>query len=196
MIDAATSRAWDLAEAVVLADAVGDTDRADRYLDELRAIVAAARPTVPGDPATHLIAAVVEDLSACGEVRIDRPLAGLIPGPAMAATDLGLTPDLEPTGQAPALRGADRVHTLKVWPQFWPALATGAKPFEVRRDDGRGFRVGDVLHLAEVEQGGRWTGRRLERRITYVATADDLARIGLHYLAPGTVVLGLSRRAL
>src|SRR3954470_11426726 len=44
---------------------------------------------------------------------------------------------------------ADAVeHELKCWPEFYKALVSGEKTFELRKND-RGFRVGDVLWLRE-----------------------------------------------
>lgn len=37
-------------------------------------------------------------------------------------------------------------HILKCWPQYFDAVASGLKNFEVRRDD-RGFQKGDTLVL-------------------------------------------------
>ena len=37
-------------------------------------------------------------------------------------------------------------HYLKVWPQFFDAIAEGRKPFEYRLND-RDFNTGDVLIL-------------------------------------------------
>lgn len=41
-------------------------------------------------------------------------------------------------------------HELKTWPEFFRAVQSGAKPFEVRKDD-RPYAVGDVLQLLEFE---------------------------------------------
>ncbi|HRN53352.1 MAG TPA: DUF3850 domain-containing protein, partial [Gemmatimonadaceae bacterium] len=49
------------------------------------------------------------------------------------------------------------------------ALLDRVKRFEFRRDD-RGYKVGDVLHLAEFDpakEGGDYTGRVVLRRVTY-----------------------------
>lgn len=81
-------------------------------------------------------------------------------------------------------------HELKVWPEFFKALVSGEKTFELRHDD-RGFRVGDVLWLREwrrlkIVEGiaiGEYTGRDTRRSITYV-----LSGFGLQ---PGYVCLGL-----
>lgn len=39
-----------------------------------------------------------------------------------------------------------RIHQLKCWPQYFDAIVSGEKTFEVRRDD-RGFQRGDVIEL-------------------------------------------------
>lgn len=41
-----------------------------------------------------------------------------------------------------------RVHELKTWPEPYAATVSGAKTFEIRKDD-RGFRVNDILRLRE-----------------------------------------------
>ena len=51
-------------------------------------------------------------------------------------------------------------HTLKTWPEFFRALWSGDKRFELRYDD-RNFAMGDVLVLEEYnphsrERSGRW----------------------------------------
>jgi hypothetical protein len=38
------------------------------------------------------------------------------------------------------------VHRLKTLAPYFGEVTSGAKPFEVRRDD-RGFQLGDILHL-------------------------------------------------
>jgi hypothetical protein len=81
-------------------------------------------------------------------------------------------------------------HELKCWPEFFRALLSGAKTFELRRDD-RGFRAWDVLWLREwrrlrIVDGrdeGEYTGREMRRVVTYVLSGSGLAS--------GFVCLGL-----
>ncbi len=73
-------------------------------------------------------------------------------------------------------------HYLKVWPEFFEALADGTKPFEIRKSD-RHFRVGDVLYLREFDpETGKRTGRQISKVITYITTFQQ---------KEGYVVLGL-----
>ena len=80
-------------------------------------------------------------------------------------------------------------HELKTWPEYFDSILTGAKPFEVRKND-RAFQPGDDLLLREwfaTEQGGVYTGREVTRSVTYVL------RDGMAFgVAEGVVVLGLA----
>ena len=75
-------------------------------------------------------------------------------------------------------------HELKTWPQYFVGLATGAKPFELRRND-RGFKIGDQLTLREwCPIMEKYTGRKEIRFVSYVLTNcagldDDYAILGL-----------------
>lgn len=81
------------------------------------------------------------------------------------------------------------VHTLKVWPDHYKALATGQKSFELRRDD-RGYREGDYLLLCEFDpESQAFTGASLSRKVTNILR--DFAG-----LQPGYVVMALRPRRL
>lgn len=61
-----------------------------------------------------------------------------------------------------------RVHSVKVWPEFFQALWTGAKSFEIRLND-RNYAVGDYLDLHEYDpQANKYLDRTMRRRITYL----------------------------
>jgi hypothetical protein len=81
-----------------------------------------------------------------------------------------------------------KTHELKTWPEFFKAVASGAKTFEVRRDD-RDFEVGDSLVLREWNQDKeQYTGRRVERVVTYILRDDPyLLRDGYCILALGAL---------
>jgi hypothetical protein len=88
-------------------------------------------------------------------------------------------------------------HILKTFVDYWRAVESGEKTFEVRRDD-RGFQKGDVLVLRCMEKNfrGHWVEKRhthdnspyqIRRKITYVLTGGQLG------IEPGYVVLGLKK---
>jgi hypothetical protein len=82
-----------------------------------------------------------------------------------------------------------KTHQLKIWPLWFDAVRRGIKSFEIRKDD-RGFSVGDLLVLEEFRAGvGEYTGRKLERRIVYIARGDDAEAFGLR---EGYAVLGIA----
>lgn len=65
-----------------------------------------------------------------------------------------------------------RVHELKVWPEFFQALHTGEKTFELRKDD-RGYQAGDVLHLREWNpRSETYSGREQRRLVTYLISGN------------------------
>lgn len=88
--------------------------------------------------------------------------------------------DVEGRPTAPSQQ-ALREHELKTWPDYFKALVSGAKTFEYRRND-RDFRDGDVLWLREWEPlklaagettCGRYTGREMRRRVTYMLAVGN-----------------------
>ncbi len=68
------------------------------------------------------------------------------------------------------LQKARKRHSLKVWPEYFEALADGKKTFEARRLD-RDYQVGDELALHEFCRVNGFTDRLpLIRQITYLLT--------------------------
>lgn len=59
------------------------------------------------------------------------------------------------------------IHELKILPEYFEAVFTGSKTFEIRQND-RGFKVGDFVELYEYEVNKGFTGRILTRQITYI----------------------------
>lgn len=76
-----------------------------------------------------------------------------------------------------------KIHEVKTLPKYFWAGAKGRKPFEVRRND-RDYKVGDTLREREWSPYGGYTGRTMEREITYVLADPE-------YCKEGYVVLGL-----
>jgi hypothetical protein len=59
-------------------------------------------------------------------------------------------------------------HHLKTWPEFFRAITSGDKTFELRKDD-RGYRAGDVLHLQEYDRANdTLTGAEIWVRVPYL----------------------------
>lgn len=87
-------------------------------------------------------------------------------------------------------------HILKTLPNYWDAVKSGDKTFEVRKDD-RGFQKGDILILRRLVRVGNYyeehrdndegkpTYHELTRRISYILTGGQFG------IEPGCVVLGL-----
>ena len=76
------------------------------------------------------------------------------------------------------------VHDLKVDAEFFPALLSGEKTFELRCDD-RGYRAGDYLVLHEWTKGHGYTGRELRKKVTYLLCGEP-------WLQPNYVAMALA----
>ncbi len=88
-------------------------------------------------------------------------------------------------------------HVIKCWPYWFEAVSVGRKPFEIRFND-RDYKEGDRVTLQEfvppttIGMQGSYTGRELDRIISYVFTHDMEANLaGQHVLAEGVCVFGL-----
>jgi len=90
-----------------------------------------------------------------------------------------------------------RVHTLKVWPEYWDALMTGVKRFEVRRDD-RGFQRGDILRLLRCHKpliGGYEVELDFNGKPSHVMDfhVDYILTGGQFGVEPGFVIMSITR---
>lgn len=72
------------------------------------------------------------------------------------------------------------IHELKILPEYFEAVVSGDKRFEIRKND-RNYKKGDILRLNEY-QDGQYTGRFHVVEITYIT---DYAQ------QDGYVVLGI-----
>lgn len=85
------------------------------------------------------------------------------------------------------------VHELKTHPIFFGSVLSGAKPFEIRKND-RGFKLGDILKLCEWEPlEKKYTGRFCFRMVTSILDDSALDTKDYGVLKEGYVVLGLGR---
>lgn len=78
-----------------------------------------------------------------------------------------------------------KTHELKTWPEYFEAVASGVKNFEIRSTKDRTFEVGDKVVLKEWDPAtSTYSGRLRVRRITYIVAGapflpDQLAVLGL-----------------
>lgn len=72
------------------------------------------------------------------------------------------------------------LHVLKILPEYYEAVLSSKKTFEIRKND-RDFKVGDTLLLKEWnEHEGRFTDRQLHCEITYILEGtEETERFGL-----------------
>lgn len=73
-----------------------------------------------------------------------------------------------------------KTHELKILPEYFKAVVSGIKRFEIRKND-RGYNVGDILRLNEYENG-KYTGNVHVVEITYItdyAQQDNFVVLGI-----------------
>lgn len=70
------------------------------------------------------------------------------------------------------------IHELKTLPEFFEAIISGKKKFEIRRAD-RPFHEGDLLALNEYDSALKcWTGRSCIVRIDYILDDKEYCKSG------------------
>ncbi|TDO18153.1 uncharacterized protein DUF3850 [Mycobacterium sp. BK086] len=79
------------------------------------------------------------------------------------------------------------IHDLKTWPDMFEAIQSKVKTVELRKDD-RGFKVGDLLRLAEWSPESGYSGRSCLRCVTHLVPGGQFG------LEPGYVAMSLSPR--
>jgi len=77
------------------------------------------------------------------------------------------------------------VHRLKTAERWFALQAAGVKRFEIRRND-RGFWPGDLILLEEIDEAGKFTGRHLLRRVTFMLDAADVEGLAVGFVILGT----------
>ena len=76
------------------------------------------------------------------------------------------------------------MHELKILPEYFEAIKSGAKNFEIRLND-RDYKLHDELVLKEWDRG-EYTGREIHRWVAYIYHGD-----GTYGIEAGTVVMAL-----
>ena len=74
-----------------------------------------------------------------------------------------------------------KIHEIKIAPEYFEPVFTGRKNFEVRKND-RGYRAGDSVIMREWSLEHGYSGRVVCREIGYVSTFEQ---------RPGWCVFGL-----
>lgn len=83
-----------------------------------------------------------------------------------------------------------KTHSLKTWPEYFQALKSGIKDFEVRSND-REFNIGDTVICEEYNpETKQYTGDQLTFTIKYKACWSDDVIMGTA-LKVGYCILGL-----
>lgn len=76
-------------------------------------------------------------------------------------------------------------HELKTWPEYYDAVVSGQKTFEVRKSD-REFSAGDTLFLQCYDpETAAYMGQQIEVKVTYIL------RGGAFGVQDGYVVMGI-----
>ncbi|WP_332237898.1 ASCH/PUA domain-containing protein [Sporolactobacillus sp. KGMB 08714] len=65
-----------------------------------------------------------------------------------------------------------RTHSLKIEPEYFEPVISGAKPFEIRFND-RNFQAGDSVILKEYVPDSGYTGRHVSRQIGYITDFEQ-----------------------
>ena len=81
----------------------------------------------------------------------------------------------------------NKIHEIKIYPQYYKAVVSGEKTFELRKND-RNYQVGDMLKLKEWD-GEKFTGHSTMVRVSYVYKGTN--KFGL---SEGFCILGIKKR--
>jgi hypothetical protein len=77
-------------------------------------------------------------------------------------------------------------HNLKCWPEYFDAIVSGSKRFEIRREDDRHFDVMDVLRLQDYDpKTKRYSGRECLVKVLYLVRGPECG------IPAGMVVMSL-----
>ena len=66
------------------------------------------------------------------------------------------------------------IHELKIYPEYFKAVISGEKTFEIRKND-RPFKIGDLLALNEYD-GQYWTGNSCLVYVDYILNNPDYVK--------------------
>ena len=77
------------------------------------------------------------------------------------------------------------VHVLKIWPEYFQPVITGAKTMELRSEADRTFAVGDTLLLREYmpDSSPPYTGRTFAVVVTHIVRDPSASWLAPHVAA-------------
>ena len=79
-------------------------------------------------------------------------------------------------------------HNLKTWPEYFQAVLSGEKTFEIRRND-REFETGDLLVLQEYDPDTEeYSGRYLNVAVTSILRGEEWG------IKPGYCIMSIRGR--
>lgn len=82
-------------------------------------------------------------------------------------------------------------HELKIWPEYFDDVVSGAKPYEIRRND-RDFRAGDELHLREYNPSSdSYSGRSCLVKVRHITTGGGDQSPAANLIYPQACVMGI-----
>ncbi len=76
------------------------------------------------------------------------------------------------------------IHKLKTWTEYYKAIESGEKTFELRVND-RDFKLDDILILQEWNEDIGFTGKELQKKVSYILNG------GVFGLEEGYVIMSL-----
>jgi len=81
-------------------------------------------------------------------------------------------------------------HEVKSWSHLFDAIVSGAKPYDLRKND-RGYKVGDTLRLWRYDNiNGKYTGDHHDVNVSYITSNDTPCAVSSAVLPNEYCILG------
>lgn len=85
-------------------------------------------------------------------------------------------------------------HFVKSWSHLYDAIVSGAKPYDLRKND-RDYKVGDVLCLGRWDNvnGAGYSGECLSKTISYITSNETPCAVSSAVLPNDYCILGFEK---